>query len=129
MPNRHSKKQAEISLKPVEAETTRPNSALRFRESSSSDLKAIEIRPSKIKKPKIDSTHLATGTFRGQNDFVSKTEAHVQWYNGDQKEEEVPLGNKDFAPTLEERVNPKTVSMEIPTDLILLLRNSISSLS
>ncbi len=129
MPNRHSKKQVEISLKPVEAEATRPNSALRFRESSSSDLKAVEIKSSREIKQKIDSTHLATGTFKGQNDFVNKTEAHVQWYNGDQKEQEVPSGNKDFAPTLEDKANAKTVPIELPTDLILLLRNSISSLS
>jgi len=129
MPNRHSKEQVEIRLKPVETETKRLNSALRYRESSSSDLKATDIRPSRIEKPKIDSTHLATGTFRGQNEIVNKTDSHVQWYNGDQKEEEVPIGNKDFAPTLEERVNPKTVSMEHPTELLLLLRNSISSLN
>jgi len=90
MPNRHSKKQVEISLKPVEAETTRANSALRFRESSNSDLKASEIKPLRVnKKAKVDSTHLdfkdlsgpsihlATGTFKGQDEFVKRTEAHV----------------------------------------------------
>ena len=65
MPNRHSKKQIEISLKAVEAEATRPNSALRFRETSSSELKASEIKPLRVIKPKVDSTHLATGTFKG----------------------------------------------------------------
>jgi|688.fasta_scaffold1019387_1 hypothetical protein len=77
MPNRHSKKQIEISLKPVEAEASRPNSALRFRESASSELKASEIKPLRVKKPKVDSTHLATGTFKGQDELVKKQEAHV----------------------------------------------------
>ncbi len=77
MANRHSKKQVDISLKPVDAEATRPNSALRFRESSSSELKASEIKSLRQRKPKVDSTHFATGTFKGQEDQVKKQAAHV----------------------------------------------------
>lgn len=98
MPNRHKKSQVEISLKPVEAEATKSNSALRFRESSQSDLKPSEIKPLRVRNPANDSTHFSTGTFKSPDNLVKKQEAHVQWYNGDQKDQELSHGNRDFAP-------------------------------
>jgi len=48
----------------------------------------------------------------------------VQWYNGDQKEEEFSSGNRDFAPV--NQPETKRAPVELPIDLVLLLRNSIS---
>ena len=61
MPNRHSKKQVEISLKPVVVESQRENSALRFREKLP-DTQALEPRVARERELAKNQTHSATKT-------------------------------------------------------------------